>query len=195
MATRIKKTIKGSQTEKNLVNAYLSESAAYTRYTYYAKQADKEEFFPVGELFRQTAENELHHSKVFFKHLEGGSVMVSLDVDAGVIGDTVSNLKTAVQEEMREGVEQYLAAAKIAKEEGFEDIAAHFSSIAEVEDHHRQRFERYLKHVQDGTLWKRDHAIKWQCLVCGYIYEGTEPPTDQCPACDHPFQHYVPLND
>lgn len=106
------KSIKGTRTEKNLVNAYMSESAAYSRYTFYSKQANKEKYFPIEKIFAETADNELHHAKVFFKFLEGGSVACTLDVDAGVIGDTAANLATAVSEEIKEGVEQYTAAAK-----------------------------------------------------------------------------------
>lgn len=188
------KSIKGTKTEKNLVIAYLAESSAYTRYTFYAQQAEKENYFPVSEVFKATAANELRHGKIFFKFLEGGSVTVPMDADAGVIGDTASNLATAAHEEMVEGVELYTNSAKVAEEEGFPEIAEHFRAIAEVENHHRERFERYLKHVQDGTLWKREKPIKWQCLVCGYIFEGTEPPKT-CPACDHPYQHYVALDE
>lgn len=188
------KSIKGTRTEKNLVNAYMSESAAYSRYTYYGKQAEKEEYFPIAQIFYETAANELHHGKVFFKYLEGGQVESILTVDAGVIGDTASNLATAAHEELVEGVEQYTSAAAIAEEEGFADIAAHFRAIASIEETHRRRFERYLKQVKDGTVWKRDHAIKWKCLVCGYIFEGTEPPKP-CPACDHPYQHYMAMDE
>ena len=192
MAT--KKSIKGTQTEKNLVIAYMAESSAYTRYTFYAKQAEKEKYFPIAEIFRETADNDLNHGKVFFKLLEGGSVNVPLNVDAGVIGDTASNLATAAHEEEVEGVELYTESAKVADEEGFPEIAEHFRAIAEVEEHHRKRFERYLKQVKEGTVWKRDKPVKWQCLVCGYIFEGTEPP-EKCPACDHPREHYMALDD
>lgn len=187
------KSIKGTQTEKNLVIAYMSESAAYSRYTYYAKQADKENYFPIGEIFRATAENELHHGKIFFKYLQGGKVPCDLSVDAGVIGDTASNLATAAEEELNEGIKQYIDSAKVAEEEGFDEIASHFRAIAEIETRHRARFEAYLKQVKDGTVWKREKPIKWQCLVCGYVYEGTEPPTE-CPACDHPREHYIALD-
>lgn len=192
MAT--KKSIKGTKTEKNLVIAYMAESSAYTRYTFYAKQAEKENYFPIAKIFNETADNELHHGKVFFKFLEGGSVNVPLDVDAGVIGDTASNLATAAREEEMEGVKLYTASAKVAEEEGFPEIAEHFRAIAEIENMHRQRFERYLKQVKEGTVWKRDKPIKWQCLVCGYIFEGTEPPKT-CPACDHPREHYMALDE
>lgn len=188
------KSIKGTRTEKNLVAAYLSESAAYTRYTYYAQQANKESYFPVERIFTLTADNEMHHGKVFFKMLQGGSVEVPMTADSGVIGDTASNLATAMSEERTEGVEQYTNAAAVADEEGFPEIAEHFRAIAEVEKHHMERFGRYLKMIQDGTLWKRDKPVTWECLVCGYKYEGTEPPT-KCPACDHPYQHYIALGD
>lgn len=191
MAT--KKSIKGTKTERNLVAAYMSESAAYSRYTFYAQQATKENYFPIARVFASTADNELRHAKVFFKFLEGGVVPCELNVDAGVIGDTASNLATAAHEELVEGVEQYQNAAKDADAEGFTDIANHFREIAEIEARHRERFEHYLKQVKDDTVWKRDKPIKWQCLVCGYVYEGTEPPKE-CPACDHPYQHYMALD-
>lgn len=189
-----KKSIRGTKTEQNLVVAYMAESSAYTRYTFYAAQADKEEYFPIGVVFRETAANELRHSKVYFKFLEGGSLPCTLDVDAGVIGDTASNLATAAHEEEVEGVELYLNSAKVADEEGFPEIAEHFRAIASIEDHHRKRFERFLDQVKKGTVWKRDKAITWKCLVCGYEYVGTEPPAE-CPACDHPYQHYIALDD
>ena len=142
------KSIKGTQTEKNLVIAYAAESMAYSRYTFYAAQADKENYFPVGEIFRETANNELRHAKVFFKFLEGGSVEVNVAVDAGVIGDTASNLATAMKEEETEGVDLYTNAAKVAEEEGFPEIASHFRAIASIEQHHHDRFARYLKQVR-----------------------------------------------
>lgn len=187
------KSIRGTQTEKNLVIAYLAESAAYTRYTFYAQQADKENYFPVGQIFRETADNELHHGKIFFKYLEGGSVEVPMTADAGVIGDTASNLACAAQEELTEGVDLYQKSADMADQEGFPEIASHFRAIAEIEKRHRARFEHYLQQVKDGTVWKRDTPIQWKCLVCGYVYEGTTPP-QTCPACNHPYQHYMALD-
>lgn len=192
MATS-KKSIRGTRTEKNLVIAYLAESSAYTRYNFYAQQADKEEYFPIGKVFRDTADNEMHHGKVFFKFLEGGSVNVPMDADAGVIGDTATNLAIAANEELSEGVQLYTDAAKVADEEGFPEIASHFRHIAQIEQRHHDRFVHYLEQVKAGTVWKREQPIKWQCLVCGYIFEGTEPPT-VCPACDHPYQHYMALD-
>lgn len=188
-----KKSIKGTETEKNLVIAYMAESSAYTRYNFYASQADKENYFPIGEIFRNTAENEMRHGKVFFKFLEGGVVGANMDVDAGVIGSTAENLEIAIKEEQNEGIKMYTNAAKVADKEGFSEIAEHFRAIAEIETRHKARFEAYLKQVKDGTVWKRDHKIKWQCLVCGYVFEGKEPPK-VCPACDHPYQHYIALD-
>lgn len=187
------KSIKGTKTEKCLVDAYVSESEAYTRYTYYAKQATKENYFGIANVFNETADNELHHGKIFFKYLEGGNVPTTINVSAGTIADTASNLKQAAEGEHTEGVEQYKEAAKIADEEGFTDIAEHFRAIAKVELRHERRFSRYQKQVEDGTVWKREKPIRWMCLVCGYVYEGTEPPA-VCPACDHPREHYVPLD-
>lgn len=188
------KSIKGTQTEKNLVIAYMAESSAYTRYTFYAAQANKEGYFPIERVFNETAANEMRHGKVFFKFLEGGNITVPLGVDAGVIGTTASNLATAAHEELVEGVKLYKESAEVADKEGFPEIASHFRAIAEIEEHHRRRFERYLKQINEGTVWKRDKPIKWQCLVCGYIYEGTTPP-EKCPACDHPYQHYMALDE
>lgn len=191
--TKKAKDIRGTKTERCVIAAYVSESTAYSRYMFYAAQADKEQYFPIGEIFRETADNELRHAKVFFKMLQGGSVKVDVDIDAGVIGDTATNLATASKEELKEGVEQYKASAKIADEEGFTEIAEHFRAIAKIEETHRRRFDIYLKQVKEGTVWKREKPIKWKCLVCGYIYEGTTPP-DPCPACDHPYQHYMALD-
>ena len=188
------KSIVGTQTEKNLVDAYIGESLAYTRYTFYAAQAEKEGYYPISEIFKETAANELRHAKVYFKFLEGGKVApTGTPIDAGVIGDTASNLATAAAEELSEGVDQYKNAAAVAREEGFVEIAEHFEAIAQIEMHHRERFMLMLKQVKDGSVWKRDHAIKWKCLVCGYIFEGTEPP-QTCPGCDHPYQHYMAMD-
>lgn len=188
------KSIKGTQTEKLLGLSYAAESMAYSRYMFYAAQADKENYFPIGEIFRETAANELRHAKVFFKFLEGGKVAFTPDIDAGIIGDTANNLKTAIAEEKAEGYEMYTQAAKVAKEEGFPEIAAHFLAIAKIEMHHHARFERYLHQVETGTVWKREKPIKWKCLVCGYVYEGKEPPVE-CPACDHPREHYMAMDE
>lgn len=187
------KSIKGTQTEKNLVISYMAESSAYTRYTFYAQQAEKESYFPIQRIFTETAANELRHSKVYFKFLEGGNLTVPLGVDAGVIGTTAENLRTAAKEELYEGVELYRGFAETARKEGFDEIADHFEAIATIEMRHRRRFLHYLRQVEEGTVWKRDHEIVWKCLVCGYEYKGTTPP-QVCPACDHPYQHYMAMD-
>lgn len=195
MTTKSKKTksIKGTQTEKNLVISYMAESSAYSRYMFYAAQATKEEYFPIADVFTETADNELRHAKVYFKFLEGGSLPVELNVDAGVIGTTAENLEIAANEEKVEGYEMYLQFAETAEKEGFADIAEHFRAIATVEERHRNRFLHYLDQVEKGTVWKRDKPIVWKCLVCGYEYTGTEP-QKECPACDHPYQHYMGMD-
>lgn len=188
MATQ--KSLVGTTTQVNLANAYVSESCAYTRYTFFAQAAQKELYFQYANILNETAANELRHAKIFLKFLdEGGCKTDPISVDAGVIGKTVDNLKVAAEEERVEGVEQYTESAKVAEEEGFSEIAKRFKEIAEIEQHHRDRFDKMIKRIEDGTVWKSDKPIKWQCLVCGYIYEGTTPP-EKCPACQHPYQHF-----
>lgn len=189
------KSIKGTKTEKNLANSYLAESAAYSRYSFFATQAQKESYFQYANIFTETAANELRHAKIYFEYLTEGAVVTDpMGVDAGIIGTTADNLKVAAAEEQSEGVDAYIAAAKVADEEGFQEIADRFRAIASIENHHMERFNKMRERIETGTVWKRDTPIKWQCLVCGYIHEGTTPP-DKCPACNHPYQHFMPLED
>lgn len=188
------KSIKGSKTEQNIVNSYLAESQAFARYTFYAKAADKESYFPIGVIFRETADNELHHAKVFLKMLENTELVSSLPTDAGFLGSTEDNLKCAIHEESVGGYEFYYACAETAREEGFPIIAARFKAIGDVEKFHYQRFNMMLDHIQKGTLWKREKPVTWKCLVCGFTYVGTEPPA-KCPGCNHSFQHFIALDD
>lgn len=196
MATKKKtKSLKGTRTEVNLANAYVAESTAYSRYTFYAQQAQKESYFQVADILNETAANELRHAKIFFRYLTEGAVATTpIGIDPGIIGPTADNLKVAAEEEQREGVDQYISSAEVAEEEGFVEIADKFRAIASIESHHKKRFDTLRKRIDDGSMWKRKKAIKWQCLVCGYIYEGTEPP-EVCPACDHPYQHFMPMED
>ena len=185
-------SLKGTETLKNLVAAYAAESMAYSRYMFYASQAEKEGYPPVAEVFTETADNELHHAKVFFKFLEDGAeVPVDMSIPAGVIGNTSDNLKEAAREEEAEGVDAYMKAAAKAREEDFPEVAEHFEAIASIENMHKDRFDALRKLVDSGKMWKRDKPIKWQCTVCGYVSEGTEPP-EKCPACDHPYQYSKP---
>ena len=186
------KSLKGTRTEKNLANAYVAESTAYTRYVFFAKSAKKENYFEFANIFQETADNELHHAKIFLKYLKEGAVLTDpICIDPGILTPTVDNLKVAASEEENEGVKQYIASAEVAEEEGFQEIADHFRAIATIENHHKERFDLMRKQIEDGTVWKRDKPIKWRCLVCGYIFEGVQPP-EVCPACDHPYQHYKP---
>lgn len=189
-----KKSIKGTKTEQNVVNSFLAETQAYARYTFYASIADKEQYFPIGVIFRETADNELHHAKVFLKMLEDTEVKADPGVDAGFLGDTAANLRTSIKEESVDGYEFYYACAKTAKEEGFDDIAKHFKAIASAEKVHHDRFQKMLEMVENNTLWKRDTPVTWKCLVCGYTVVGKEPPA-KCPGCDHPYQHYIAIED
>ncbi len=189
------KSIKGTKTEVNLANAYISESCAYSRYTYFGQQAQKEGYYQYADIFNETAANELHHAKIFLRYLTEGAVASQpIGVDPGIIGATADNLKVAAAEEEKEGVEQYINSAKTAEEEGFVEIAERFRAIATVEAHHKARFDKMRERIETGTVWKRDTPIKWQCQVCGYIFEGVEPP-EKCPACYHPYQHFMPMED
>lgn len=186
-------SLKGTKTAENLASAYIGESTAVTRYTIYADKAKKANYFFYSRIFEETAANELHHSKIYLQMLlDGGVAPGPVTIDSGKLDDSLNNIKIAANEELIEGVEAYKKSAEVAREEGFDHIADVFESIAAVEDHHRHRFEAMAKEIENGTTWKREKPIKWQCDVCGYIFEGTEPPK-VCPACAHPFQHYFPM--
>lgn len=189
------KSLKGTKTEQNLANAFVAETTAYARYTYFAKSAEKESYFHFANIFTETADNELHHAKIFLKFLTDGAVATApVSVDPGILTPTVDNLKVAASEEEREGVEQYTKSAKVAEEEGFTEIAERFTAIASIEQHHKDRFDEMRKQIENDSVWKREKPIRWQCLVCGYIYEGKEPPK-KCPACAHPYQHFMPAEE
>lgn len=185
------KSLSGTKTEKNIALAYVSESCAYTRYTFFAKAAQKESYFGYAEIFNETAENELAHAKVFLKLLAEGDCETPcpVSVDAGVIGKTADNLKVAASQEELEGVKQYMNSAKVAEEEGFTEIAEVFRAIASIENHHRERYDKMRSRILDGTVWKSGKPVEWQCMVCGYITEGTVPP-EKCPSCAHPQPHF-----
>ena len=189
------KSIKGTKTEQNLGMAYLAESTAYTRYTYYAQSATKEQYYHFADIFNETAANELHHAKIFLKLLpEGTTVTAPVGVDTGVLTPTLDNLKVAAAEAEREGVDFYTKGSEVALEEGFPEIAETFKAIATIENHHKERFDLMAWQIENDKVWKSDKPQKWQCLVCGYIFEGTEPP-QKCPACKHPYQHFMPAEE
>ncbi|MBW2967648.1 rubrerythrin family protein [Candidatus Woesearchaeota archaeon] len=167
-----------SKTEENLKTAFAGESQARNKYDYFAKVARKQGYHFIARLFEETAMNEMQHAKDEFKLLKG-------------IGDTKTNLKEAIAGEHYEHKDMYPQFAKEAEEEGNKEAATLFRQIAKVEIAHEKRYTKLLKMIEDGTLWKRDKPIKWKCLKCGYIHEGTEPP-EKCPSCKHPKGYYEP---
>jgi rubrerythrin len=182
-------SLKGTETEKNLLAAFAGESQARNRYTYAASVARKAGLRQIAELFLETAENEKEHAKVFFKFLEGGAVEITAAYPAGVIGDTAENLKAAAAGEHEEWTEIYPKFAAVAKQEGFPKVAAAFTMIAKVEAEHEARYRKLLEAVESGKVFKKDAPVRWKCRNCGYVHEGTEAP-DTCPACQHPQEHF-----
>lgn len=176
--------LKGSQTEKNLLKAFAGESQARNRYTYYAGNALKEGYRQISEIFATTAAQESEHAKRLFKFMTGGTVEITDAYPFGVIGDTVDNLRAAAAGENHEWTDMYPSFAKIAREEGFENIANVFESIAIAEKHHEERYLALAGNITNGTVFKKDQPTKWVCLNCGYIHEGPEA-MKACPACAH----------
>ena len=188
------KSVKGTQTEKNLLASFAGESQARNRYTFFASVAKKEGYEQISALFLETANDEKTHAKNFFKHLEGGDLEIQATYPAGKIGTTAENLLAAAMGENEEHTLLYPEAAKIADEEGFPEIALLFRNVAKVEAHHEARYRALLKNVEDGKVFKKDQKVTWKCRNCGFIYEGEEAPKI-CPACDHPQAHFEVLND
>ncbi len=185
----MKKSVKGTQTEKNLLAAFAGEAQARNRYTFYASQARKEGYEQIANIFMETAENEKEHAEVFFGYLEGGDVEITGSFPAGVVGDTLANLKAAAEGEKMEWSIIYAEAEKTAREEGFEEIADSFEEIAEVEEFHEERYRKLAQNIVQGEVFKRDKPVKWHCSNCGYVHEGTEAP-EECPACKHARAYY-----
>jgi rubrerythrin len=183
------KSLKGTQTEKNLLAAFAGESQARNRYTYFASQAKKEGYEQISAIFLETAENEKEHAKVFFKHLQGGMVEITAMYPAGVIGTTEQNLLEAAEGEKAEWGTIYPDFEKTAEEEGFPEVATSFKYITKVEAHHEKRYRVLLANVQKKQVFKKEKVVKWKCRNCGYIHEGIEPP-NKCPACQHPQAYY-----
>jgi len=183
------KSIKGSRTEKNLLAAFAGESQARNRYTYFASAARKEGLEQIANIFIETAENEKEHAKVFFQWLEGGNVEIPAGYAAGMIGPTKANLEAAADGEKMEWTTIYADFAKIARDEGFPEIAGSFAQISKVEKFHEARYRKLINNVANGEVFKRKTPVKWHCINCGYIHEGTEPPK-QCPACKHPQTYF-----
>ena len=188
------KSIKGTQTEKNLLTAFAGESQARNRYTFFASQARKEGYEQIANIFTETAGNEKEHAEVFFKYLEGGDLEITAAYPAGIIGDTVGNLKAAADGEKMEWSEIYANFEKIAREEDFTEIATSFKEIAEVEQFHEGRYRKLAANVTAGEVFKKKTTVKWHCTNCGYIHEGAEAPKE-CPACKHAQAYYELLAD
>lgn len=187
-------TLKGSQTEKNLMAAFAGESQARNRYTYYSAKARKEGYRQISEIFEETANQEREHAKRLFKFMQGGMVEITDAYPFGVIGDTVDNLKAAASGENHEWAEMYPSFAKTARAEGFEEIAKVFEAIAVAEKQHEKRYLDLAANIENGTVFKKDRPVVWRCINCGYLHEGAEAP-DSCPACAHPRAHFEVLGE
>ena len=188
------KTLKGTRTETNLLTAFAGESQARNRYTYYASAAKKEGLVQISKIFEETADHEKEHAKRFFKFLEGGDVEISAAFPAGVIGDTLANLKAAAAGEEHEWTDMYPGFAATAREEGFEKIAEAFEAISISEKQHGKRFRDLADNLEAGRVFKRNGKVVWRCLNCGYLHEAEDAPK-LCPACIHPQAHFELLGE
>ena len=166
----------GTQTEKNLESAFAGESRARNKYTYIASVAKKQGFEQIADLFLKTADNEKEHAKMWFKELNG-------------IGDTAENLLAAAEGENYEWTDMYSEFAKVAREEGFEQIAALFEGVAAIEKEHEERYRRLITNIEQGVVFSKDGDTIWQCRNCGHICIGKEAP-EVCPVCAHPQSYF-----
>ena len=183
------KSIKGTQTEQNLLKSFAGESQARTRYTFFASVAKKEGFEQISAIFMETAEQEKEHAKKFFKFLEGGMVEITASFPAGVIGTTAENLKAAAEGENEEWVDLYPHFADVAEQEGFPAVALTFRNVAKVEAEHEKRYRKLLENVENGTVFSDSEEIEWQCRNCGCVCRGKTAP-GACPACAHPRAYF-----
>ena len=166
--------LKGSKTEKNLMEAFAGESQARNKYTYFASKAKKEGYEQIAAIFQETADNEKEHAKLWFKLLNGGD-----------IPSTEENLKAAAEGENFEWTDMYDRMAKEAKEEGFEKIAYLFEQVGKIEKEHEARYLKLLENVEEGLVFSRDDERIWKCRNCGHIVVGKYAP-EVCPVCNHP---------
>ena len=188
----MEKSIKGTETEKNLLKSFAGESQAKNRYTFFAKQAIKDGYQQIAELFMQTAMQEEQHAKTFFKFLEGGMVEITASYPAGIIGTTAENLKAAAMGEHEEWAELYPHFADVAEKEGFKQIAIAFRMIAKVEKDHEERYLKLLKNVEEGKVFEKDEEVVWMCRKCGYHHKGKNA-LKVCPVCQHPIDYFEVL--
>ena len=172
------KELKGTKTERNLMEAFAGESQARNKYTFFASKARKEGYEQIAALFEETAQNEKEHAKMWFKLLEGGAIK-----------DTMSNLKAAAEGENYEWTDMYAGFAKTAKEEGFDEIAFLFEKVGAIEKTHEERYRKLLKNVQDAVVFSKDEDMIWECSNCGHIVIGKKAP-EVCPVCKHPRSYF-----
>jgi rubrerythrin len=182
-------SIKGTQTEKNLLKAFAGESQARNRYTFFAKQAKKDGYEQIAALFAETAMNEEEHAKIFFKFLEGGDVEITAAYPAGRIGTTAENLKAAAMGENEEWTKLYPDFAGVAAAEGFKRIASVFKLISKIEADHEARFLRLLENLEEGRVFERGEKIAWICRKCGHVHFGSKA-LKNCPVCNHPQGYF-----
>lgn len=187
-------SIKGTETEKNLLKSFAGESQARTRYTYFASAAKKEGYVQVADIFEETANQEKEHAKRFFKFLEGGDLEVTACFPSGKIGTTAENLKASAMGENEEHTVLYPGFADVAQKEGFPGIAAAWRCISVAEKQHEKRYNDLLANIENGRVFKREEVVTWRCRNCGYLHTGTDA-LDQCPACVHPQAHFELLGE
>ena len=190
----IMSSLKGSRTERNVMIAFAGESQARNRYTFFASQARKEGYQQIAAIFEETANQEKEHAERLFRFLEGGEVEIKAAFPAGVIGNTLENLKAAAAGENHEYTTMYPEFARIAREEGFTEIAAVMEAIAVAEKQHEKRYLDLARNIEQGRVFKRDEEVAWRCRNCGYIHVGEEAP-ERCPACDHPKGYFELLGE
>ena len=170
--------LKGSKTEKNLMEAFAGESQARNKYTYFASKAKKEGYEQIAAIFQETADNEKEHAKIWFKLLQGGDIK-----------STEENLKAASEGENYEWTDMYDRMAKEAKEEGFEHIAYLFEAVGKIEKEHEERYKKLLENVEEGKVFEAGEVKIWKCRNCGHIVVGTKAP-EVCPVCNHPKAYF-----
>ncbi len=184
--------LQGSKTQTNLMAAFAGESQARNRYSYYAGAARKEGFVQIADIFEETADQEREHAKRLFKYMDGGEAKITGSFPFGVIGNTTTNLKAAAAGENHEWTDMYPSFAKIAREEGFNDIAATFEAIAVAEKQHEKRYLDLAKNIDQCKVFVKDQPVTWRCRNCGYLHTGKEAPK-VCAACAHPQAHFEVL--
>ncbi len=188
------KSVKGTQTEKNLLKAFAGESQARNRYTYFASAARKEGLEQIANIFAETAENEKEHAKMFFVHLEGGEATITASYPAGSIKDTASNLASAAAGENMEWTSIYSNFADVAAKEGYPEVARTFEQISKVERFHESRYRKLIANIGNKEVFRRRESVKWHCINCGYVVEGAQAP-NECPVCKHPQAFYELLSE